>query len=211
VLLDENYSSAVIHLEKKYNEEFVGVGWHDTNVYKCYPVANEGWIAKVYFEREDGKRVIKDDYYGWLKKEEYLEITNSITRQWFPSENIKMYSNFSASYFKDEYTATTPLIEAMDRTPFNFLSSIRIFIAMDDGLDAVVFELKCMHIAELLREANYNTSIKVIAVQSDHLENINEDNYAQFFSMNKNIESGFLYEFHVGILDGGTGTEIVKF
>lgn len=196
MVFEDNSTKAIDYLEKKYGEEFVGIKWYDSNVYGCYPIANEDWIVKVYFLREDGKSFIRDDYYGWLKKDEYLEMTHKIIRQWFPDEEMKVFSNFSSSYFKDEYTTTTPLMDAMVDNPLNFISTLSVFVAADDGMNTNAFELRCHNLVESLRLANYNSLLVVYAVRGDNLETIEEDNYSNYFLRNnRSKESGYLYEY----------------
>jgi len=194
--IEENNSKAVEHLEKKYNEEFVGIKWYDDNVYGCRPVSNEDWIVKVYFLKEDGQKFIRDDYYGLLKKDEYLELTNNITRQWFPDEEIKIFSRFTSSFFVDEYRADTPLVDVMANNSFHMISCIDVFIAEDEGLNKDVFEAKCNNLVESLESANYTTLLVVYAIHNDYLAIISEDNYTNYFLRNKRSrESGYLSEF----------------
>jgi len=200
MVFEANNSKAVDYLEKKYNEKFVGIKWYDGDVYECYPASNEDWIVKVYFLEEDGKKILKDDYYRWLKRDEYNRLVNNIIKQWFSTEEIKVFSSFGYSWFQDEYMASTPLTVAMAKTPRNFSSVIWIFIAEDDRLDTMSFETKCNSLAQSFREADFHTTLKVFAVKSDVLENIVEDNYPRYFLDNgKSRDNGYLFDTSIGV------------
>ena len=191
---------AVEYLENKYNEEFVGIDWYDTGEYRCYPVSNKDQIVRVFHEKEDGKISMKDDYYGWLIKDEYMELTNSIVRQWFPDEDIKMFSNFTVSFFEDEYTAVTPLADAMANEPRDLGSNVWIFVAEDEWLNTDVFESKCVELVKSLKDSNYHTGLIMYAVQREQLNNIDKDNYPRYFLRNQNSrEFGFLFEFRKNV------------
>jgi hypothetical protein len=130
-------------------------------------------------------------------------MTHKIIRQWFPDEEIKLFTSFNASYFQDEYTITTSLEDAMINTPRNLSSNIWLFVSEDTRLDVGVFSLKCKGIADSLKEANCHTTLKVFAVQGEKLGNINADNYTNFFLRNeKSQESGYIYDFSEGIFVG---------
>ena len=203
-------AAAKEHLENKYNEEFVDIAWNNYDEYRCHPASNKDVTVKVFVEKENGETVIEDNYYGWLIRDEYTELTDKIIRQWFPDEEIKIFFNFTNSYF--EYPPATSLVEAMAESPKSVSSNLWIFIAEEEGLDTDVFAAKCLDFTEALKEANYETSLKVFAIQGEHLEkSVNEDNYKKHFSKNKNRENGFLYEFRAGIIfrNAEQGIEIV--
>ena len=129
-----------------------------------------------------------------------MELTNSIVRQWFPDEDIKVFSNFTSSFFMDEYTATTPLEEAMVRTPRNLSTNLWLYVAGDRGLKTEVFGSKCIELTKALKDANYHTSLEIFAVNNDHMTRINEENYTiYFFKVYNNREDGLLYEFKENI------------
>jgi len=196
MVFEANNSKAVDYLEKKYNEKFVGIKWYDSDVYECYPASNEDWIVKVYFLEEDGKSIFKDDYYRWLKMEEFNELTNNIIQQCFPDVDQQVFCSFGYSWFPDEYTVEISISEAMAKSPRSISSNIWVFIAEDEGLDTAEFVSKCKKLTVSLREANYHTHLSVFAVQKDYMDRINSDNYPNYFLRNKkSSESGYLYEF----------------
>ena len=131
---NEKKDRALAYINKKYGENFEIVSFFARNIDMPYDeliVSNsQKQKCKVYIEENDlGIEIIKDEYYGIIKSDEYKQMIREVLDQFLPE--YKYFSDFSANYFDDIYDRDYELKDALMNEEMQFYSKNYIFISSE--------------------------------------------------------------------------------
>ena len=163
------------HLESKYGGSFEMISFHGRNIDMPYDeiVMQDQYGNKfyVYIEKDDnGKEVIKDQYYGILKEDEYAQIVRDILDKYL--QDYKFFPNFTASFFDNKYDGEYALSDALREEKYQFFSNNYIFMS-EDNLRSVS-ESTFDELTKELENNGFSMFIAIHSVSSEELNNIDE-------------------------------------
>ena len=164
------HSDVTNYLETKYNDTFyvdetISPGI-DVKYYHCHSSQHSDKQFVVY--KENGK--YKDNYFGILIHQQYLNILNSILSNYF--DDFKVYFRFINNFFDDDIVEINELSKYLRECPEQFFVDIFIYTSEENAeeinIDSLTNELKDEFV-------NYYISLNL--VDEETLKIIEEDTY----------------------------------
>jgi hypothetical protein len=170
----------IAHLEKKYGEKFIPLyflaesGWDRMTFYKEGTNPKTDY-AYIYREKEHGKVVYRDNYFGLIIREEYENLVKKEVEKVYGE--CKVYSETSNDYFPDELNKRNNYQDALEKMTF-FEYSSRIYIKstgktaiLNDKIDILVNNFK---------KNNLNGIFSLYYMKTGHYEDLDRSNHDEY-------------------------------
>lgn len=166
----EIHNVALNHLREKYKEDFEVVWCVPRNIDAFFDevmcVNEQGQYVKVFIEED-----VNDNYFGVLKEKEYKELLAPILKKYISS--YKIFSRFTASYFRSDFDKDTALMDALNSEGFSFFSRCVIFVneSIEKELDKKAYE----EVKKELEKTGLKLYFVMYSVPSEVYETIDEN------------------------------------
>ena len=165
------------YLEEKYGEEFEekygeGSNYEEMGFYKK-GTNPETDVARLFRKVENGKLVMKDNYYGILVREEYEGIVSKEVEKVFGTNKVYMNGGFYGSWFPDNFKKEIKYYDALKQK--EIIGSVVIYIENQDNNKISKEKVEKMN--ELLREKQIDGGYLIVLMKDNHLKNLTRENH----------------------------------
>ncbi len=170
----------IAHLEKKYGEKFIPLyflaesGWDRMTFYKEGTNPKTDY-AYIYREKEHGKVVYRDNYFGLIIREEYENLVKKEVEKVYGE--CKVYSEFSADVFSEKMNKDNSYKDAIKNGEY-LRTSMKIYIKA--GKEELILEKKADILRNNLEKNNLNGMYTLYYMKPGHFEGLTRESHSEY-------------------------------
>jgi len=204
-------NKAIAYIEGKYGKTFTPLSYDfadylsNEDMVECY---TEGMDpdkehVTIFIDNENGKVKYRDNYFGFLIRDEMEAYVNNIVTKEFPE--CKSFVAINIDSFPDELDYDNHL-EDLYRVQKDYWMTVTVFIKADENIATEDYQEKTSHIVSELQDSKHRYTFAIYAVNQDYYDGLErykqEDFWNQYFSNENRKEDIYIFEQHKTIIDG---------